>query len=265
MISRLRASAAWLGLAGLLALSGCSDNPTSPESTLTQQDADLIAAQLATSLSSSDGGAMVEIDAARDRAVSPAAGGFPTTASAETTFWSGDVNYTLTVTFYDAGGTELPGWDPTAVRMAVSARATGTFTSPQCTTSVAHSALHDVTGIEQTSDRLTFTGDAQDTLEADFTDLEPSSIETLDWRSATDWEDVVALKNTSANPYPLSGRLVWTAVADALFQPRLGQQVLAHHEVTAWVTFNGTRYPEIVVDGTYHYRADLETGTAQRV
>lgn len=255
-------SAASLALVCYLALTGCSSS-TAPESSLSQQDADLIAAQLAASLASSNGGAMVEIDAAREHAVAASAGRFGT-ASSETTFASGNVSYSLTIRFYDAGGSELPGWDTTAVRMVVQARATGDFSSPECTTSVAHSALHDVTGIELLSDRLTFNGTAGDTLEADFTDLEPSAIEWLDWRSATDWESVVALKDPGVNPYPLSGRLRWRAVADALFQNN-GQQVQTHHEVTAWVTFNGTRFPEIVVDGRYSYRVDLVTGSVQRV
>lgn len=263
MRPQLRAPAAALAMAAVLVLSGCSDNPTSPENSLTTQDADVIAAQLAASLSSGNGGAMVEIDAARESAVSATSGGFPT-AAAETTFASGSVTYTLSITFFDADGVELPGYDTTAVRMVVAARATGSFSSPHYTATVGHSALHDVTGIEPSTDRLTFNGEADDTLNADFTDQEPSGARSFDWTSATDWEDVVALKDDAVNPYPLSGRLVWSAVVDVVVL-RDGKQIAAHHEVTAWVTFNGTRYPEIVINGTHHYVADLETGAMQRV
>ena len=260
----LRVPAACLVIAGVFLWSGCSDNPTTPQNQFTAQDADLMAAQLGASLASSNGGAMVEIDVAREQAVSAAAsGGFPT-ASAETTFTRGNMDYTLSVSFFDATGAELPGWDTTAVRMTLQARAHGTVSSSQYTVDVGHASLHDITGIEMSSDQLTFNGEADDTLNADFVDPETAGAASFDWLSTTDWENVVALKDDTVNPYPLSGRLVWTAVAN-LVAMQNGQLATGHYEVTAWVTFNGTRYPEIVIEGSHHYVVDLETGAVQRV
>lgn len=263
MRHRLHAPAAALAMAAVLVLSGCSDNPTEPQNDLTAQDADMMAGQLAASLASGNGGAMVEIEVARERAVSGAAsGGFPA-AAAETTFTSGSLTYSLAITFFDAGGVELPWYDSTAVRMVLESRASGSFSSPEYSAVLGHSALHDVTGIEPASDRLTFHGESRDTVDADFTD-ESSGVLSFDWLSAGDWEAVVALKDAAANPYLLSGRLLWSAVVD-IVGIRDGKQATAHYEVSAIVTFNGTRYPEIVIDGTHHYVADLETGAVQRV
>lgn len=245
------------------ALAGCDRTPTTPGNTLSQQQADDVAQQLAASLSNSNGGAMTEMDAARTHAVSASSGAFSTSA-AETSFSSGGVTYFLSVTFFDAAGNELPGWDSTAVRMVVVTRATGSFSQPEYSTQVAHAALLEALGIEAASDRLTFTGLARDTLHSEFTPADSSGTRTLDAKAAAAWEDVVALKDKNVNPWPLSGRLVWHGEVDAQF-PHEGQQISAHHEVTAWVEFNGTRYPTIVVDGKYSYRTDLETGAVERV
>ena len=257
-----RSSAGLLVLATLI-VGGCGQSPTTPSSALTQEQADDVAQQLAASLSTSHGGAMTEMDAARTHAVSASSGAFGTSA-AESTFSTGGVSYWLSVAFYDAGGSELPGWDTTAVRMVVASRATGSVTGPEYTAAVAHAALLEVLGIEAASDRLTFSGLARDTLDAEFHPADSSGTRTLDAKCAAAWEDVVALKDKDINPWPLSGRLLWQAVVDATF-PHQGQQVSAHHEVTAWVEFNGTRYPTIVVDGMYSYRTDLQNGAVQRV
>jgi hypothetical protein len=71
--------------------------------------------------------------------------------------------------------------------------------------------------------------------------------------------DMRTLKDTSVNPYPLSGTLRWQVQADATE----GAQH-AHYRATVLVTFNGTRYPTIQVDEHYDYTFDLETGEITR-
>jgi hypothetical protein len=64
-------------------------------------------------------------------------GAFATAAASETTFTVGNVTYTLTLVFYDAGGGELSQYGPAAVRMRVTARARSFYR-------LAHLAVADV-------------------------------------------------------------------------------------------------------------------------
>jgi hypothetical protein len=72
-------------------------------------------------------------------------------------------------------------------------------------------------------------------------------------------EDLRQLKDSSVNPYPLSGVLRWQVKADATAQEPEGNKE-AHYRAKVTVTFNGTRYPTIEVEEEWKYRMDLETG-----
>ena len=75
--------------------------------------------------------------------------------------------------------------------------------------------------------------------------------------------NVRTLKPVTSSSYPLSGTMIWTVSADRL-RSNSRVDVEAHLTGIVVVTFNGTRYPDVTVNGTYHYRFDLKTGAVQR-
>ena len=274
-------------------LGACSTAPTTP-SALSQQAADDIALQAAGSLTGTSGGLMLELDASagsvpqngalRLRPGDPHLGyrgvytngaaafrlrpGDPnaaaTSASAETTFSAGAITYTVTRTFYDADGNPLPDYGPSATRLRLTARATGSISTAQWSASVGRAGILDVTGIESAEDTLQFDGAGNDTVQCHFLSYDGNRERYLYALGGRSLEAVRLLKNRDANPYPLSGKARWAWAVDRLRSDNR-QDVEMHYTALVVVTFNGTADPEIVVDGTYHYHVNLNSGAITRV
>lgn len=269
-LHRFRAPLAAVACAGALFLAGCSgDNPVNPNA-FTQADADDIAAQagqaaaagVLTNMNAADGasGGVSGSPAARF----PSRAGAGAFAQAETTFTSGNVTYTLGVTFYDADGNELSGYGPLAHRMLVTTRATGSVTSQQFNATLGHAGTLDVTGLEAALDTLVFDGACNDSVDASFQSLDGLRTRYFKWRSGSVLTDAALLKNRQANPYPLSGTLTYIVHAE-----RYGSNQFAAVEktwdATVTIVFDGTSTPELTVNGVFHYRLNLVSGIVVRV
>jgi hypothetical protein len=273
-------------------LGACSNAPTTPNS-LSQQTADDIAVQAAGSLTASSGGLMLELSAGQGSVpsngalrlrpgdpvvhtkyvltrnaafhLSPGGPGLrASAASAETTFTAGSITYTVTRTFYDSGGNELPNYGSTATKLRITATANGSISTSLWDASIGRAGILDVTGIESSSDTLEFNGAGNDTVQCHFQSYDGTHERWFYALGGRSLEMVRALKDQSANPYPLSGKARWAWAVDRLRSNDRGD-VEVHLTALVVVTFNGTANPEIVVDGTYHYHVNLNTGAITRV
>lgn len=263
---RFRTPLAALACAGVLFLAGCSgDNPVNP-SGFTQTDADDIAAQAGMAAAA---GVVPNMNAAGGVSGGSAAARFTpqragSAAQAETTFTIGAVTYTLGVTFYDADGNVLAGYDPTtAHRMLVTTRATGSVSGQQFEASLEHAGSLDVTGLEASLDTLLFNGACADSVDASFTSLDQQRTRYFLWRSGATLTNTALLKNRQVNPYPLSGTLSYVVHA-VRYRSNQFAEVEKTWDATVTIEFDGTATPELTVNGVFHYRLNLLTGAVSR-
>ncbi len=259
----LRACSAALLLLLPLA-TGCGNKVTAPGSGTDQQTADDIALQAATSLTVVGGDvqfAMITVPLAPQAGARQAS---PSRALWDTTIVSNGITYEASRTFYDASDALLPDYGPLAVRMRWTSRAYGTYQGPRDTASVEHDALLDVRGIQAGQDTLRFDGNCRDTLQNSFRSLDGLRVRYFFWTSTTTVSAVDRLR--SAGPtdgWPLSGTMTYTVSADRL-RSNDRADVEAHFDATVVVTFNGTNQPEIVVNGAWRYRWNMQTGIVTR-
>ncbi len=256
-------SAALLLLVPLAA--GCGSKVTAPGTAFTQQTADDIAVQAATSLTVVVGdvqvatGSTPSAPSAGASQVSPARAAWDTTVT-----WNG-LTYEASRTFYDVLDNELPDYSPLAVRMRWTSRAYGTYEGPRDTASVGHAATLDFRGIQAGQDTVRLDGVCRDTLQNTFRSLDGLGVRTFYWVSSTAVDAVRILKSTySSGGWPISGTVSYAVSADRL-RSNNRTDVEAHFEAVVVVTFNGTNEPEIVVNGTYRYRWNMQTGQVTRV
>lgn len=250
-------------LAACLALAGCSKNsPTQPSATA-QQDAD-------------DAAYMVGLSLAQDVAGDPATQGAPgatsqpplathaQAATADTTFTAGFVTWTLGRTFYNAAGTEQGSYNPlTTTRMDATARGVGQVSTATDTASFGSAALLQVRGLAAAQDTFVADGARHDTLLTSFwAPVRQARVHTY-VEGAEALAAVRQLKPVDQNPWPLSGTATWTLAVDRLATSDRGS-VQRHYASTVVVTFNGTRYVGVIVDGAFHYTLDLKTGQVVR-
>jgi hypothetical protein len=245
-------------------LAGCGSKVMAPGSGMTSQTADDLAIQTATSLTLV--GTDVEYaiastpqsSQARAREVRPARAAWDTSFT-----WYG-ITYQASRTFYDALGTELPGYGPLAVRMRWTSRAWGSYEGPRDTATVGHDALLDFRGIEFAQDTVRIDGIGRDTLENRFRSLDGLRIRYFYWESSTTVDAVRILKSTlGSGGWPISGTITYGVSADRL-RSNSRTDVEAHLDATVVVTFNGTVQPEIVINGTWRYRWNMQTGAVTR-
>jgi len=265
---RWRTPLAALACAGALILAGCSgDNPVNPNG-FTQTDADDIAAQagqaaaagMLTNMNAADGASGGVSGSSAARFTPLRAGSF---AQAETTFTQGSVTYTLGVTFYDADGNTLAGYGPTAHRMLVTTRATGSIADQQFTASLGHAGSLDVTGLEASLDTLVFNGASNDSVDASFTSLDGLRTRYFKWRSGAVLTDTQLLKNRQTNPYPLSGTLIYVVHAER-YRSNQFADVDKTWDATVTIVFDGTANPALTVNGVFRYHLNLASGIVAR-
>jgi hypothetical protein len=245
-------------------IAGCGNRVTAPAGGVDQMAADEIAIQAATSLTLAGGDIQLAVSSS---AFAPQAGArqaTPARALWDTTIvWNG-VTYEATRSFFDALDNELPGWDPAAVRLRWTSRAYGTYQGPRDTASVGHDALLDIRGIESGEDTLTFDGICRDTLENRFRSLDGTRTRYFYWVSTSTARKVDRLKNAGpVDGWPLGGTMTFEVSADRL-RSNDRADVEAHFDATVVVTFNGTSTPDVVVNGTWHYRWNMLTGAVTR-
>jgi len=246
-----------------LVASGCgTTTPTSPN--LTHDSADDIAMQTATTLG------IVNLDVLGGAGGAGALlvsrpGASRSAAEWDTSFAVGGLSFEASRQFYNADGGLMPGYGPDAVRMVWTSRVYGTAELPRDTLTIGHSASTEFGGIQPLADTLRINGAALDTLMNRFRSYDGTRTRYFYWNSALDVADVLLLKSTlDASPWPLSGTMTLVVEADRL-RSNDRADVEAHLSATVVVTFNGTSQPDIVVDGTWHYRWNMVTGAVTRV
>lgn len=82
---------------------------------------------------------------------------------------------------------------------------------------------------------------------------------TFDMTVDVTWDDVVHLYPRSENPYPMSG----TVTREILVEVTRDGEVVGGRDVTAVITFNGTQFVTLDVDGQ-EYEIDLAQREVKR-
>jgi hypothetical protein len=245
---------------------GCGSSPTAPNP-VNQQVADDVATQMAASIGGNAGSVSLEMKLFGSAVPSgpvPSRPGFRATATTtDTVITVGSVTYSISWSFYDADGVALDGWSPAAVRLAWNSRATGDISTLRWNASLRRTSAFDVNGIQAGQDTLVVGGTVRDSIQSQFTSLDSARTAYLYTLGALTLDHVAALKDTTVNPYPLSGTLNWSVHVERLRSNQLGD-VQASYDAEATIEFNGTRYPHITVARVYHYIMDLETGWVVR-
>ena len=256
------------GTAALLLLlplvAGCGNKVTAPGGAMTAQTADDLAIQAATGLVLLGGDIQLSVSSTPQAPPAAARRALPARAAWDTTVtWNG-ITYQASRTFYDALDNQLSGYGPLAVRLRWTSRASGSYAGPRDTASVGRDALLDVRGIQGGQDTLRFDGTAHDTLQNTFRSLDGQRVRHFFWVSSATVESVRILKSTlGTGGWPIGGTVTCLVSADRLRSNSVAD-VEAHLDATIVVTFDGTSQPEILVNGTYRYRWNMQTGVVSR-
>jgi len=245
-------------------VTGCGSKVTAPGGDVTAQTADDLAVQTATSLTVVGGDFQIALGATPQAPAAGARRARLARAAWDTTFtWNG-ITYEASRTFYDPLDNEMPEWGPIAWWMRWTSRAYGTYEGPRDTAHVGHDAVLDFHGINVALDTVRADGMCRDTLENRFRSLDGLRTRYFYWVSSTTIDAVRILKSTlSTGGWPISGTVTYVVSADRL-RSNSRTDVEAHLDATVVVTFNGTVEPEIVVNGTYRYRWNMQTGAITR-
>jgi hypothetical protein len=258
-------------LAVALVATGCgrSTSPSAPTSgttsELTQQAADDIARQFSSSLARQGGIPIDRVGATSLTSVATGQAAELRRSGAARIHDEGGFSWWFSITFFDAAGSEQSFYDPaTTARARVHARARGHLITAEHQAAVGVERLLDVQGLLPTETTLEIDGAAHDTADCSFEALDGSAEREYHLLAAGALVDVRQLKDSSVNPYPLSGKARWDVAVDALERDDHGTRE-AHLDVTVTITFNGTRHPTIEIDSRYRYSGDLETGEVHRL
>ena len=175
----------------------------------------------------------------------------------DTTIVFGGISVEVSREFYDAQNGLLAGYGPAAVRMNWRSHIWGAIESPRDTATIQHHSDLDFTGIGWEDTALVINGTCADTLLNRFHSLDSLLTRYGYWRS-TLRAAAVALRK--ADGMPLSGRLTYVVQVDEL---RSGEQgdVEKHLSAVIVITFNGTQYPDVAVNGVHHFQWDMQHGT----
>jgi len=255
-----------IGLAaGLVTLQGCGkSSDVTGIANVPQATADLVAVQAGASASADNGGLMTEIQGStaavptRAQTVSP-----DRILAADTTFSRGNLTITIGRTFYDATDTALPQWDPSAVRVVITSWLRGTVTGPRYSGTIGRTGTLNIRGIQAATDTLVFDGVATDTTDAIYVSLDGTRTFDVHVLATRTLAGVTKLKNTNVNPWPLAGTATWNLSVDKYASGQQGT-IEAHYEAVVVLTFNGTEFADVTVNGRFHYKIDLQTGSCAR-
>jgi hypothetical protein len=252
-----------LSIATLAAVvAGCgAKNTTAPS--VSQLAADDLAIQLGASAASGTGGVGAEFTTIVQSL--PGSGGplkgpslESVTVAADTVWVVGGVTYEASRSWYDAQRQAVASWGPTVVGMLWNSRASGTVTGARYQGSVSRSTQFDIGGVATDMDTATVNGAVQDTCQSAFSSMDGQR-QSYFFAVSHVTLGAVRLDKTGTNPYPLDGTLTWSLSVDRLRSTNRAD-VEGHIDAYAIVTFNGTQFPQIVVNGQYHYTLNLVTG-----
>ena len=238
--------------AAVLALAACSDG-TAPEATI---DRSTLAADVAAVAAQATAEDVAELALTAEMGVFtlPGEPGPPPGAGR-----SGDISRSREVTFYDGAGAEMDGYDPLLTATVVSVlevlaeRSGGVFEG----TMERHRET-EVTGLEGEETSRTWNGLGTDAVSRTRFDDEDGD-RSYDMSGTVTIADVVVGVPRSENPWPLSG----TITRELSVEIVNGPEGDATFERTAVVTFDGTRFATVVVDGET-FEIDLADRNRQR-
>jgi len=253
--------------AALLALAGCGgSSPTAVNTAVaTQADADDVAMQAAIAFANVSVEADAGLSGARTAPLAAAfrgpnaptsqGGGF-VAQSADTTFQRGDVTFEIHRAFFDLTHAPQAAPDASTDSVVVTTRAFGTdsTSSAQYRVTVGHAGEMGVGGVNPVHSVLNFDGAWADTLASHFTSL--SGLTTVDCYARTHGVGA-GIHAAKTSPYPDSGTITWSVYAQRLRNGERGS-VEKTLQATVVVTFNGTRYPTVTVNGTWSYTYDMD-------
>ncbi|MGH7724369.1 MAG: hypothetical protein ACREOU_02975 [Candidatus Eiseniibacteriota bacterium] len=263
----------WIALTVLaISFTGCSDDegPTGPGG-FTADDADDVAVQASMSLGVI--GALVEGSASGAGGGAPAGSAMGTMrlfnagpglgVQTDTTFYAGDVTITLSRTWYSLTGDEQTVPDATTDSVHSTSRVTGDAETPRYTVTIGHAGELGIGGLNPVRSDIWINGSCHDTLTSHFTALTRPVERWFLCRTSSVIDDVRWMKPNGSPTYPESGTITMTLFAA---RHRDGDRLDVDRtvEATVVVTFNGTRYPDVTVNATWHYVWDLDNGTIVR-
>ena len=232
---------------GLIALSviafgACDDNPTdSTTNTVADQTVNYDVAMV--SADATIGDVQVIMD--------PQMGG---------SFMSG-MQRSRTVTFYDAAGNEQDAYDDsTTATVHIVMEMSRERERRNWTASVMREREMTVTGLEgdETTRTVNGTGSSAVT-RSRHSDSTGRGLRSYEMTGTWTMEDVVHAVPAETNPYPLSGTI--TRNMKVTITTEANGTVTRTKEVI--ITFNGTQYPEMIVDGEA-FEVDLGAGPGER-
>jgi hypothetical protein len=250
-------AAALLALALFASGCGSSTSVTGPvTSDLTQSEADDLALQTSFALDqigldvAGAGSSLLLGSALRQ-------GAMPMRAAWDTTIVFGGITAEVSQEFYDAQNSLLTGYGPTAVRMNWKSHIWGAVETPRDTATIQHHSDLDFTGIGWEDTALILDGTCADTLLNQFHSLDSLLTRYGYWRSTL---SAAAIAMRKADGMLMSGTLTYVVNVDKLRSDEQGD-VEKHLSAIVVITFNGTQYPDVVVNGVHHFKWDKQHGT----
>jgi hypothetical protein len=163
-----------------------------------------------------------------------------------------------TVTFYDESGSAMEAYDPLLTeRIDVSVEIVGSLERPMWSGEVERHRDVSVTGLSGEETERTWNGTGSD---------EHSSVRVVEegdmerrFESQTTIEDVVVALPRSENPWPIAGTITRQVVVTVINGPE-GDVT---RERTVVITFDGTQYATLTVDGE-EFEIDLADRQGRR-
>lgn len=165
----------------------------------------------------------------------------------------------VSVTFYDAGASEMGTYDPLeTARVEIEAEFQGEVSRERWSAEVHRRWNGELTGLEGQETERTWngTGEAQ---VARSHHLDDDAEHTYEMESASTIEDVVLGVPRSEHPWPLAGTITRQVHVEVQGGPAGDRST----ERTVVITFDGTRHPEMVVNGE-PYEIDLDAEGRRR-
>ena len=181
----------------------------------------------------------------------------PQAAAAETTITNGNVTWTLAIQWFDAADQQQGIYDPqTTVRMHTDSHGTGTATSTDGSATLGTAGAYDVLGVDAQATALTTNGTQSDTLH--YTVQGQSGSVSVVSLCTGGLSNVVESKPVAQN-YPSSGSGNWNLDVTRHFEAG-GGSLDEHYSAVVTAVFNGTHLVPLVVNNTWHFILDLDTG-----
>lgn len=163
----------------------------------------------------------------------------------------GSKTFSKTVTFYDAAGNVQTNCDPeTTASMHIVSHLTREVTHTFWSAEIERQRDMTVTGLEGTETERTWTGTSSGTVKRS-AHPEGLALRTYDMTSSAVITNVVRGVPRADHPYPLSGTI--TRTINAIITVDGVEEV---RNIVVTITFNGTQFVKMIVDGV-EYDVDL--------